>query len=215
MYELFHKKAPFKGRRVEEVKQKIKENKMEFKKDLKDEWKKLIKLMLQIDPKKRPNVNDILSIRFIKEFTDKLSNNTSQTSQSGPKSNPMLYSNEKQNKDSNQNVNPPILKTFKKQNNQKLKYEEISDKKLIIENNDKDSNVHSIWGNKPLKTSAKTIENNSKTKFMGLKSASLSKNNFYSIKDNFISNQSNYNASSNSKPIIDSVKKGIEFFNFK
>ena len=57
---MIHKKAPFRGRRMGDVKLKIKKNKIIFKDDLEPEIKKLILQMLQVDPKKRPKVADIL-----------------------------------------------------------------------------------------------------------------------------------------------------------
>jgi len=64
LYELFHDKAPFPGRSVEDVKKKIKRNQINFKKDVQPEIKKWIIKMLNVYPKHRPNVADILADPF-------------------------------------------------------------------------------------------------------------------------------------------------------
>lgn len=66
LYELIHKKAPYKGRRMEDVKQRIKENRVVFKKDIDAEVRAIIFRMLQMAPKKRPSVSDVLQTPFIR-----------------------------------------------------------------------------------------------------------------------------------------------------
>ena len=55
-----------------DVKQKIKQRKINFKKDIEVEIKELILNMLQVDPRKRPNVSDILKIPFIQNFNQRI-----------------------------------------------------------------------------------------------------------------------------------------------
>ena len=74
-YEIFHKKAPFKGRRVEDVKKKLTKNVIEFKTELKKEWKNIIKAMLQIDPRKRPTAKQLLNLDFVKNIKNNKSQN--------------------------------------------------------------------------------------------------------------------------------------------
>lgn len=68
---MFHKRAPFRGRKVQDVKNKIRKFQIEFKKGFKNEWKEIILNMLQKDPKKRPQVKDIMNIPFIRNIRDK------------------------------------------------------------------------------------------------------------------------------------------------
>lgn len=68
LYELFHDKAPFPGRSVEDVKNKIKKNQINFKKDIQPEIKKWIVKMLNIYPKNRPHVRDILADPFFSRY---------------------------------------------------------------------------------------------------------------------------------------------------
>lgn len=55
-----------------DVKQKIKIGKINFKSDVEQEIKNLILRMLQVDPKKRPSVAQILEIPFIKNFNQSI-----------------------------------------------------------------------------------------------------------------------------------------------
>ena len=72
LYELFHKKAPFKGRNVSEVKKNLKQNKIVFKKDIDPEVKDWIIQMLNILPKKRPPVHKILKGSFFGGISQEL-----------------------------------------------------------------------------------------------------------------------------------------------
>ena len=72
MYELFHKKAPFRGRSVEEVKKKIKLNQIVFKKDLDPEIRNWIIKMLNVYPKNRPHVKHILSDPYFSRFKNQM-----------------------------------------------------------------------------------------------------------------------------------------------
>lgn len=197
---MFHKKAAFKGNRVEDVKQKIKENRIEFRKDLNEEWKKLTLLMLQINPKKRPAVKDILSIRFIKEIKDTLFGQRNASSNLYTCTNTSQYVNKKSNDDFNKINNSSHVKTFKKQNNQILKYEEISDQNMIIDNY---QNLNPEWTNQALKMNKKTESNKSQL-------ITASKNKPKKL-TNFI-NHKNYNSipdmSLNSQFQYDSSQKG-------
>ena len=76
LYELIHKKAPYKGRRMEDVKKKIKENRVVFKKDVHPQIKDIIFQMLQMIPRKRPSVSELLSQHFFKEVQNKMNNPT-------------------------------------------------------------------------------------------------------------------------------------------
>jgi len=67
-----HKKAPFRGRRMGDVKNKIKKQKISFKKDIDPEIQKLIIQMLQVDPNKRPTVNQILNSPFIQQINQSI-----------------------------------------------------------------------------------------------------------------------------------------------
>lgn len=58
-----------------DVKQKIKLGKINFKTDLEPEIKNLILKMLQVDPRKRPSVADILQFPFIKNFNQSIDDN--------------------------------------------------------------------------------------------------------------------------------------------
>ena len=57
---------------MEEVKKKIKENRVLFKKDVEPEIKSIIFQMLQMIPKMRPSVKDLLKNRFIKEIRNRI-----------------------------------------------------------------------------------------------------------------------------------------------
>jgi hypothetical protein len=72
LYELIHKKAPYKGRRMEDVKKRIKENRVIFKKDIEPEIKSIIFQMLQMMPKMRPSVSEILRNPFIQNIRQKM-----------------------------------------------------------------------------------------------------------------------------------------------
>ena len=72
LYELFHDKAPFPGRSVEDVKKKIKKNQINFKKDIQPDIKKWIVKMLNIYPKHRPHVKDILADPFFSQYRKKI-----------------------------------------------------------------------------------------------------------------------------------------------
>jgi hypothetical protein len=67
-----HKKAPFRGRRMGDVKLKIKKQKINFKKDLDPEIKQLIIRMLQIDPNKRPDAAEILTLPFVQRINQSI-----------------------------------------------------------------------------------------------------------------------------------------------
>ena len=55
-----------------DVKLKIKQNKISFKSDIEPEVKDLITRMLQVDPKKRPSVSQILRSPFITRFNQSI-----------------------------------------------------------------------------------------------------------------------------------------------
>lgn len=72
LYELFHRRAPFPGRSVNDVLAKIKKNQIKFKKNLDKRVKNLILFILRLDPAKRPNCDQILehplTFQLAKEF---------------------------------------------------------------------------------------------------------------------------------------------------
>lgn len=60
LFELFHGQAPFRGTRMDTVMHAIMRNIVAFKKTLRSEIKDLIIKILIFDPKKRPNINEVL-----------------------------------------------------------------------------------------------------------------------------------------------------------
>ena len=72
LFEMFHKKAPFKGRRARDVKAKIQTGKIMFRKDLDPAVQDLVKSMLQINPRRRPSVAQILQSPFIQSIKAKI-----------------------------------------------------------------------------------------------------------------------------------------------
>jgi calcium-dependent protein kinase len=69
LYELFHRRAPFPGRVMNEVMNKIKKNHIKFKKNLDVRIRNLINKILQIDPQKRPTCQEILESPELIELT--------------------------------------------------------------------------------------------------------------------------------------------------
>lgn len=71
LYELFHGYAPFRGLRMDTVMHSIMRNVVAFKKNLDPSIKDLIIKILVFDPKKRPNIDDILQhpllVKFVKQ----------------------------------------------------------------------------------------------------------------------------------------------------
>lgn len=65
---MFHNKAPFPGKNMEEVKMKFSKKEIIFKKDIHPEITKWVVKMLQIYPKQRPNIQEILSQPYFKSF---------------------------------------------------------------------------------------------------------------------------------------------------
>lgn len=68
LYELFHGNAPFRGRRLEEVLERISKNTLAFKRTLNPLAKDLIARILKFYPHERPTVDQILESEFVKEF---------------------------------------------------------------------------------------------------------------------------------------------------
>lgn len=68
LYELFHGNAPFRGRRLEEVLERISKNTLAFKRTLNPLAKDLIARILKFYPHERPTVDQILESDFVKEF---------------------------------------------------------------------------------------------------------------------------------------------------
>ena len=72
LYEMLHKKAPFRGRRVNDVKKQIKRNQISFNDKTSEELKSLILSMLQVVPKRRPSSSEILHLPFIHKIAIQL-----------------------------------------------------------------------------------------------------------------------------------------------
>ena len=104
---MIHKKAPYKGRRMEDVKRRIKENKVIFKKDVDPEIKKTIIYMLQMAPAKRPSVAQVLEIPFIREIRNQMDAKFFATKNKIEKN-----SAKTDNKNSNEKINYSNLKFF-------------------------------------------------------------------------------------------------------
>ena len=68
LFELFHGRAPFRGTRMDTVMHAIMRNIVAFKKQLRSEIKDLIIKILIFDPKKRPNVNEVLKDPLLQEI---------------------------------------------------------------------------------------------------------------------------------------------------
>jgi len=69
LYELFHRRAPFPGRTMNEVMAKIKKNQIKFKKNLDIRIKNMIIAILKIDPRERPTTQEILEMKPLIELT--------------------------------------------------------------------------------------------------------------------------------------------------
>lgn len=71
LYELFHGYAPFRGTRIDTVIQAIMKNVVAFKKNLYPEVKNLIIKILIFDPKKRPEITDILKHKLVENYLNR------------------------------------------------------------------------------------------------------------------------------------------------
>ena len=65
---MFHKKAPFRGKNVNEVKASMGKKELKFIKNLDNDLIKAIVSMLKIYPKDRPKINEILALPFFQQF---------------------------------------------------------------------------------------------------------------------------------------------------
>ena len=68
LYELFHGYAPFRGIRIDTVIQAIMKNVVAFKKNLYPEVKNLVIKILIFDPKKRPDIHEIIQHKLITNY---------------------------------------------------------------------------------------------------------------------------------------------------
>lgn len=68
LYELFHGKAPFRGNSSQEVGKKLLKREMKFKKSIDRDVAGWIIKMLQIYPKERPNIDQILEDGYFKQY---------------------------------------------------------------------------------------------------------------------------------------------------
>lgn len=136
LFELFHSKAPFKGRRVEDVKSKIKIGKIVFRRDLETPIRDMIKEMLQIDPKKRPHVSEILKAPFIQEVKAKLDADF------------FDLQNKPLNNEANSRFKPQVLPNFNNFNPTSFLKKEKLNKKVDKPNNLTATNFSSIRDHK-------------------------------------------------------------------
>ena len=67
LYELYHKKSPFKDNNAFKIYKNIVTKPVIFDSDCPPSLKKLIKTILKIDPQERPNLVEILNDPFLKE----------------------------------------------------------------------------------------------------------------------------------------------------
>ena len=72
LYEMFHKKAPFRGNDTETVKKNIKRNKIVFRKDINSEIRRITIKMLNMYPKHRPTVSEVLEDPFFTNIRQKI-----------------------------------------------------------------------------------------------------------------------------------------------
>lgn len=76
LYELVHGFAPFPGRSMKCVKDRIFQGKIKFDPDLSKESQKLVISIQRINPKDRPDIKSILESDWVKKFTSKQNNDT-------------------------------------------------------------------------------------------------------------------------------------------
>lgn len=173
---MFHKKAPFKGRNVSEVKKNLKQNKIVFKKDIDPQVKEWIIKMLNILPKKRPKVSEVLKCPLFDEISQelKIQRNISKNLNSQPslknetKENSKIgiYSNEKKNKIGFQSENMKKQNLFNKKIDQTKKNNLIGSNKSKVTNllNGNSKIFHSLKKNGIKMTQSKNIGTGEKTK---------------------------------------------------
>ena len=68
LYEMFHGFSPFSSKSVFKIYRNIVEEGFKFKEGMDEDAKNLIKMILQNDPKKRPDLDEILKNEFIRKF---------------------------------------------------------------------------------------------------------------------------------------------------